>query len=165
MCSCRSEVFSLRHLFGSLKSSERNRSMNTPHQLSAPLKWHGGKSYLADWIISQLPAHVHYVETYAGGLAVLLAKDPEGVSEVVNDVDGELTTFWSVLKDDVSFESLRDVWKLFRFRPSSSRRLRRLNRTTTKWNGRQVLHPLPSEPPRPAEELRHTLEEPDDGGE
>ena len=37
-----------------------------------PLKWWGGKSYLADWIISLMPKHLHYVEPYAGGLAVLL---------------------------------------------------------------------------------------------
>lgn len=45
-------------------------------KLTGPLKWHGGKSYLADWIISLMPKHLHYVEPYAGGLAVLLAKDP-----------------------------------------------------------------------------------------
>jgi len=41
-----------------------------------PLKCHGGKSYLADWIINLMPKHLHYVEPYAGGLAVLLAKNP-----------------------------------------------------------------------------------------
>jgi DNA adenine methylase len=64
---------------------------------SAPLKWHGGKTYLADWIISHMPPHVHFVEAYAGGLAVLLAKPFEGTSEVVNDLDGGLTNFWRVL--------------------------------------------------------------------
>lgn len=64
---------------------------------SAPLKWHGGKAYLAKWIISHMPCHLHYVEPYAGGLAVLLEKDSQGVSEVVNDLDGELSLFWKVL--------------------------------------------------------------------
>ena len=35
---------------------------------SKPLKWHGGKHYLADRIIRLMPAHTHYVEPYAGGL-------------------------------------------------------------------------------------------------
>src|SRR5262245_41449066 len=67
--------------------------------LSPPLKYHGGKSYLAKKIVALMPAHVHYCEPYAGGLAVLLAKDPEGVSEVVNDLDGRLMIFWKVLQN------------------------------------------------------------------
>jgi DNA adenine methylase len=39
------------------------------------------------------------VEPYAGGLSVLLAKDPEGTSEVVNDTSFRLTNFWRVLQD------------------------------------------------------------------
>ncbi len=70
----------------------------------APLKWHGGKYYLADWIISLMPEHVHYVEPYAGGLAVLLAKDPAGTSEVVSDVNRELTNFWRVLQSRSKFD-------------------------------------------------------------
>jgi len=79
---------------------------------SRPLKRHGGKRYSADWIISLMPPRVkdpnapasddagwlHYVEPYFGGGAVLFAQDPEGISEVINDLDGELTNFWDVLK-------------------------------------------------------------------
>ena len=54
-------------------------------RLTPPLKWHGGKHYLAADIIGLMPPHQHYVEPYAGGLAALLAKDPEGVSEVATD--------------------------------------------------------------------------------
>jgi hypothetical protein len=72
-----------------------------------PLKWHGGKHYLARRIVARMPPHIHYVEPYAGGLAVLLAKDPEGVSEVVNDLHGELTNFWRVLQDPATFARFR----------------------------------------------------------
>lgn len=65
----------------------------------SPLKWHGGKHYLAPRIVAMMPPHTHYVEPFAGGLSVLLAKDPEGVSEVVNDLSGDLTHFWSILAD------------------------------------------------------------------
>jgi DNA adenine methylase len=63
--------------------------------VNSPLKWHGGKRYLAKRLVAMMPPHLHYVEPFAGGLSVLLAKDPEGVSEVVNDLDGELSNFWS----------------------------------------------------------------------
>ena len=75
--------------------------------MTPPLKWWGGKHYLAKNIIRLMPRHLHYVEPYAGGLAVLLEKDPfdpllcwgekgyeQGVSEVVNDIHCELTNFW-----------------------------------------------------------------------
>ena len=85
-----------------------------------PLKWWGGKHYLAKKIIELMPPHLHYVEPYAGGLAVLLEKDPfdkskywgtrgyeQGVSEVVNDINRELTNFWQVLQDETAFEKFK----------------------------------------------------------
>lgn len=69
--------------------------------MTAPLKYHGGKTYLANEIIRRFPKHIHYVEPYFGGGAVLFAKPQkwiEGYSEVINDIDGELMTFWRVLK-------------------------------------------------------------------
>ncbi len=72
-------------------------------QLTPPLKWWGGKSYLAKRIIELMPPHTHYVEPFFGGGAVLLNKDPVGVSEVVNDVDEELTNFWQVLQEQEAF--------------------------------------------------------------
>ena len=68
-----------------------------------PLKMHGGKSYLADWIISHMQPHIHYVEPFFGGGAVLFRKDPEGVSEVVSDLNDELSNFWKILQDEYSF--------------------------------------------------------------
>lgn len=70
---------------------------------SLPLKWHGGKQYLADRIIELMPPHIHYVEPFAGGLAVLFRKPYEGVSEVVNDLNYWLTNFWKVLADEELF--------------------------------------------------------------
>jgi DNA adenine methylase len=81
--------------------------------MNLPLKWHGGKYYLASKIVGRMPAHLHYVEPFFGGGAVLLARDPEdeglwflghqGVSEVVNDVNGRLINFWRVLQDPEKF--------------------------------------------------------------
>lgn len=78
-------------------------------EIIQPLKWHGGKHYLASRIVAMMPPHVHYVEPHAGGLSVLLAKDPEGVSEVVNDIDGRLTIFWNVLQDQTFFDKFMRI--------------------------------------------------------
>jgi DNA adenine methylase len=64
----------------------------------APFAYFGGKTRLADRIVDLLPAHDHYVEPFAGSLAVLLAK-PRAEMETVNDLDQDLMTFWRVLRD------------------------------------------------------------------
>lgn len=74
-----------------------------------PIKWHGGKSYLARWIIGLMPPHTRYCEPYFGGGAVLFNKPCEGVSEYVNDINGELTNFWRVLQGDETFAEFRRV--------------------------------------------------------
>lgn len=79
-------------------------------RVSPPLKWHGGKHYLAPQIVAKMPVRsewLHYVEPYFGGGSVLLANNPEGISEVVNDIDGQLTNFWRVLQGDLFIEFAR----------------------------------------------------------
>jgi len=89
--------------------------------INGPLKWHGGKAYLAGEIVKLFPprcanpnspadgdaGYVHYCEPYFGGGSVLLANDPEGISEVVGDADFFLSNFWNVL-------SSKDEWPQFR---------------------------------------------------
>jgi DNA adenine methylase len=75
--------------------------------MKGPLKWHGGKRYLAKRLVAMMPPHTHYVEPYAGGLAVLFARSPEGISEVVNDLDGRLANFWRVLQNEELFARFR----------------------------------------------------------
>lgn len=66
--------------------------------MKSPVPYFGSKQRIADWIVDLLPDHEHYVEPYAGGLSVLLAKRPSRM-ETVNDLDGELMTFWRVLRE------------------------------------------------------------------
>lgn len=76
----------------------------------APLKWHGGKYYLASQIIKLFPPHIHYVEPFFGGGAVLFAKSNdwiEGHSEVINDLNSELIGFWKVLQNEQQFTEFR----------------------------------------------------------
>src|SRR5262245_43714564 len=93
-------------------------------RLTPPLKWHGGKHYVATKVLELMPPHLHYVEPYFGGGQVLFARDPadrrlwwpgptsdgrkaDGVSEVINDIDGRLMNFYTVLKNPDTFERLR----------------------------------------------------------
>lgn len=66
--------------------------------MKPPMPYFGGKIMLGPAIAEILPAHRHYVEPYAGGLSVLLAKQPS-LMETVNDLDGALMTFWRMLRD------------------------------------------------------------------
>lgn len=62
--------------------------------------WMGGKRRLADAILEIMPAphkDKSYIEPFAGGLAVLLARRPLGL-EVVNDLDGEIVNFYRTLQ-------------------------------------------------------------------
>lgn len=66
--------------------------------MKPPLVYYGAKVTLAERIVGLLPDHDHYVEPFAGSLAVLLAKKPSRM-ETVNDLNRELMTFWRVLRD------------------------------------------------------------------
>ena len=66
--------------------------------MKPPFAYYGGKTTLGPRIASLLPAHSHYIEPFAGSLAVLLAKE-QTTWETVNDLDDLLVNFWRVLRD------------------------------------------------------------------
>lgn len=102
------------------QTGKKNQPSKFSKSSSRPLKWHGGKEYLAGWIISLMPERakntnkpasddegwLHYVEPFFGGGAVLFAQDPDGISEVINDANGELTNFWTVLQSEELYGKL-----------------------------------------------------------
>jgi DNA adenine methylase len=63
-----------------------------------PVPYFGGKQTIGPEIAGLLPKHTHYVEPFAGSLAVLFAKSPS-THETVNDLDQALVTFWRVLRE------------------------------------------------------------------
>ena len=60
--------------------------------------YYGSKHSIAEQIVALMPEHRGYVEPFCGSLAVLAAKRPSNF-ECVNDLDGDLMTFWRVLRD------------------------------------------------------------------
>jgi DNA adenine methylase len=67
-------------------------------KLRPPVKWHGGKAYLARRIIAHFPPHTTYVEPFAGGASVLLNKLPVG-REVLGDVNAGLVHLHRTIRD------------------------------------------------------------------
>src|SRR5690242_12074230 len=63
-----------------------------------PVKWHGGKRYLAKRIVESFPIHRIYLEAFGGGASVLLNKPPAEV-ETYNDLDLRITRLFRVLRD------------------------------------------------------------------
>jgi DNA adenine methylase len=99
--------------------------------LKPPLKWHGGKYYLARKFVEMMPAHQQYVEPFFGGGTVLLAKDPTNVGEIVNDLNGELTNFWRVLQDEALFAPFYRIIQAVPFSEQEWREAHERLKTTT----------------------------------
>lgn len=101
----------------------------------SPLRFIGGKSYIADWIVSNFPPHKVYVEVFGGGASVLFAK-PRSKIEVYNDIWDDLVCFFRVLRDNPEglknylrylpysrneFERYREKWLKREFRDEIER--------------------------------------------
>jgi DNA adenine methylase len=103
---------------------------------SGPLKWHGGKSYLAPKIIDLMPPHTRYCEPFFGGGAVMLQKPCEGVAEFANDLNINLMHFWYVLSEPKAFP---DFYRRAQCKPLSEplfdAACERLERRTASDNG------------------------------
>lgn len=66
--------------------------------MKSPLPYIGGKSKLANEISRIIPPHTTYCEVFAGAGWVFFTKDPSKY-EVINDLDGDLVTFYRVLQN------------------------------------------------------------------
>lgn len=66
--------------------------------MKSPLCYLGGKSRLAPIIVPRIPDHDCYCEPFCGAAWILFSKEPSRC-EVINDLDGELVTFWRVVQN------------------------------------------------------------------
>lgn len=84
--------------------------MNITSRISASrpaLRYHGGKFRLATWLMKNMPPHDVYTESFGGGAGLLLRK-PRSRLEVYNDLDGDVVTFFRVLRDPQLREQLME---------------------------------------------------------
>ena len=74
--------------------------------MKTPITYYGGKQRIAKWILQYIPPHMTYAEPFSGLPAVLFAKELPTVSnlhyymEVLNDIRGDVVTFYRVAKTD-----------------------------------------------------------------
>ncbi len=71
-------------------------------KIRPPVKSHGGKHYLAPWIIDHFPVgyeNLTFCEPFAGGGSVLLRKN-HSCDEIINDLDYNTFAIWTILKYD-----------------------------------------------------------------
>ncbi|TWT31163.1 Modification methylase DpnIIA [Posidoniimonas corsicana] len=112
-----------------------------------PVKWHGGKSYLASFLHSLAPpSHLESPEGYthrhiafAGGLGEFWNWAPtEGIAESVNDRNGELINFYRVLRDPLMFGRFRLLVDLTPLAEDEFRAAENVNHGLQKPNARQL---------------------------
>lgn len=75
-----------------------------------PISYYGGKQQLAKKILEMTPPHFTYCEAFAGGLAILWAKE-KSVQEAINDTNKEVVNFWQVCQNKKEYELLKEKIK------------------------------------------------------
>lgn len=71
--------------------------------LKAPFPYFGGKSRVAPLVWERLGNVGNYVEPFAGSAAILLSRPHDLVpyqTELLNDLDGDITNFWRSIQQD-----------------------------------------------------------------
>lgn len=72
--------------------------------MKTPISYYGGKQTMLKHILPLIPPHKLYTEAFCGGAAVLFAKRPVD-SEIINDLNMDLTTFYWMAK--VNYKELK----------------------------------------------------------
>ena len=65
--------------------------------MKSAFPWPGGKSWAAKYIVPKIPPHACYCEPFAGGVAILLAKEPSPV-EIINDINSDVVNFYRCVR-------------------------------------------------------------------
>mgnify|MGYP001602125970 CR=1 FL=1 len=72
-----------------------------------PLRYYGGKAFLAPTLLALLPMHTTYCEVFGGTGNLLFVKTPSKL-EIFNDIDNNITNFFTVIKNQELFEQFID---------------------------------------------------------
>lgn len=102
--------------------------MKAPSQIKKvrpAVPWIGGKTRLAKHIHPLIPKHATYVESFGGGLAVMLGKEESKV-EVINDINDDLIILYRVIQHHLEEFVRQFKWAL-------------VSRTMFKWE--KMKHP------------------------
>ena len=85
-----------------VKKITNNKNKNKNKKIRPPIKTHGGKFYLASWIIDNFPPNyekLDYIEPMCAGASVFLNKNPSK-EELINDLDRGLISVFKSLRDE-----------------------------------------------------------------
>lgn len=74
-------------------------SVNKHVLLKTPISYYGGQQNMLKDILPLIPPHHLYNEPFAGGAALLFAKEPAEIN-VINDLNGEIVNFYRTLITD-----------------------------------------------------------------
>ncbi len=69
-----------------------------------PVTYYGGKQRMLHYLLALVPPHRTYVEAFAGGASLFWGKAPSKM-EVLNDMNGNIANFYTIMK--TRFEELR----------------------------------------------------------
>ena len=67
--------------------------------MKGAISYYGGKQKLVSTILPKFPIHTLYAEPFAGGAALLFAKEQSEI-EVINDINTELINFYRIIQQD-----------------------------------------------------------------
>jgi site-specific DNA-adenine methylase len=76
-------------------------------RIRGPIKCHGGKFFLSQWIVDHFPndyEEYDFIEPYVGGGSVFLNKNRSKTIEVINDITDEDAKI--LLKQDLTCKEL-----------------------------------------------------------
>jgi DNA adenine methylase len=99
-------------------------------RLRPPVKYHGGKFFLSEWIISHFPTHKTYAEPFGGAASVLLNKTPSEV-EIYSDLEYGIYNLMRVLKEHF-FEFLEAIRNI-KYEKEEYLRMREIYRNSDKF--------------------------------
>lgn len=72
-------------------------------KIRPPFKCHGGKFYLSQWIIENMPENYQkfdYLEPFCGAASVFINKEPSEDREIINDLDKKVIAIMKTLRDE-----------------------------------------------------------------